>query len=366
MSRELTLKAFHSAMRDAFALRGRHADGDYSPDLKAARFPSPEEAFPPHEAPTPSRRKGVSLSDLLEGWWVEGKARNLAISTYESYARTIRQFQAFIGHDDAGDVTPENIIAFKDHRIAEGKSPKTVLDSDLAALRAIFDWAVTNRRIPSNPAVGVKLRRGKDVRTRGKEFTAAEAKAILGQSSNYEAATRERPGIAAAKRWAPWLCAYTGARIGEIVQLRKEDIRREGDVWAIKITPEAGSQKDHMRRDVMLHRHLTELGFPEFVEHSRDGYLFLNVKSGGDIRGPWRTAKNRITTFVRRVVTDKGVAPNHGWRHLFKTIGREAGIEDSVLDGICGHAQPTEGRKYGSVPIPVQIAAFAKFPRFVI
>ena len=76
--------------------------------------------------------------------------------------------------------------------------------------------------------------------------------------------------------------------------------------------------------------------------------------------------KNRLTDFAREVVTDLKVAPNHGWRHTFKTIGREVGIEDSVLDGICGHAPPTVGKSYGGVSITAQVRAFAMFPRFAV
>jgi hypothetical protein len=34
----------------------------------------------------------------------------------------------------------------------------------------------------------------------------------------------EAPKLAAAKRWVPWLCAFTGARVGEMLQLRKAEI----------------------------------------------------------------------------------------------------------------------------------------------
>jgi integrase len=30
----------------------------------------------------------------------------------------------------------------------------------------------------------------------------------------------------AAKRWVPWLCAYTGGRVGELTQLRVKDIEQ--------------------------------------------------------------------------------------------------------------------------------------------
>jgi|SRR5579863_261900 len=120
--------------------------------------------------------------------------------------------------------------------------------------------------------------------------------------------------MAEAKRWAPWLCAYTGARVGEIVQLRKRDVRRDAALAGaivITITPEAGTVKDKEAREIVLHQHLDELGFWQFVERSKAGYLFLNAAEGENMRGKWRVAKNRLREFARRVVTrSEGVSPN--------------------------------------------------------
>lgn len=123
-------------------------------------------------------------------------------------------------------------------------------------------------------------------------------------------------------------------------------------------------------REVVLHEHLEALGFWQFIEGSRAGYLFLNANPGGDWaverRGKWRAAKNRLSEFGRRVVKAEEVSPNHGWRHTFKTKGRDAAIEDSVLDVICGHAPKSVGGAYGSVTLAGQRAALARFPRFKV
>jgi integrase len=142
----------------------------------------------------------------------------------------VARFVAFLKHDDALAVTPANVVAFKDQRLAEGVSPKTVGDSDISGLRAIFKWAVGNHRLTSNPAEGIRVVRPKTIKTRGSEFTPEEAKAVLFHALTHKG--RETPKLKAAKRWVPWLCAYTGARVGEIAQLRKEDIRQEGTMKA--------------------------------------------------------------------------------------------------------------------------------------
>jgi integrase len=73
-------------------------------------------------------------------------------------------------------------------------------------------------------------------------------------------------------RKRPWLCAYTGARVGEITQLRKGDVIKRDGIHALKITPEAGTVKNAQARVVPLHQHLIAQGSLKFVE-KRGGRL---------------------------------------------------------------------------------------------
>lgn len=264
-------------------------------------------------------------------------------------------------------MTAEDVIRFKDHRLASihrGKrvSAKTVKDNDLAGLRGIFDWAVANRRIMSSPAADVSIKVGKPRKLRSKGFSEPEAQSILQAALNYLPGTQEQPRTSAAKRWVPWLCAYTGARVGEMAQLRKQDLRREGELWVITITPEAGTVKTNEARDVVLHPQLIELGFPAFVQAAADGHLFLKPDTTGKVRGPLRALTNRLAEFARSIVSDPNVAPNHAWRHRFKTIGMEEGIDHRVLDAIQGQSARTVAETYGDVTVKTMAAAINKLP----
>jgi len=366
------LTAAQTALEQASNRLFRAAQGDYAPDPQEDRFPKWE---PP--AASPGRKQGggkrsEAISSLLEDWWSERKATGTRLSTFENYRHTFEKFIAFLGHDDASRLTPEDVVGFKDHRFQEvnpktGKpiSPRTVKESDLCALKSVFGWAVSNRRLSTNPAAGITIKLGKPIKVRPKGFIDAEASAILSASARAERG-REDPKTYAAKRWVPWLCAYTGARLGEMVQLRKEDIRQEDGMWVLKITPEAGSVKTNEARDVVIHPHLIDVGFADFIAAASPGYLFLNVEAGSDMRGPWRSIKNRVTEFVRKVVPDPNVQPSHGWRHRFKTVGREAGVSDRVLDAICGHAPANVGDSYGEVNLRTQADAMTKIPRLKV
>lgn len=366
-SRVMLLEAFALALRDAFTNRARNAAGDYSPDPKAERFP---EWRPPDQlkgdAAVPAAK--VSLKGLVEDWWKEAQATGRKRSTYESYRNTMASLMGFLGHDDAVRLTPEKVIEFKDHRLGTlnprtGKpvSAKTVKDSDLAGLKTVFRWAVSNRKIASNAAAGITIKLGKTRKLRSKGFTDGEASALLRVARAYTN-PEEMPKTAAAKRWVPWLCAYTGARVGELAQLRKQDFRQESGHWVIHITPEAGTVKTDEARDVVLHLHLVEEGFVRFVQDAAPGHLFLRIGKEGEVRGPLRGLKNRLAEAARETVKDPLVMPNHGWRHRFKTVARSVGIDSRIVDAIQGHAPRTAGDDYGDVTVAAMALAMAKFP----
>jgi site-specific recombinase XerD len=103
----------------------------------------------------------------------------MSLSTYESYRNTARKFGQFLKHDDAGRVSAEDVIRFKDWRIATGVSPWTVKAKDIAALRMVLGWAVSNRRLAANAAEGVKVVASKRAMKKLRGFTNEEAGKLL-------------------------------------------------------------------------------------------------------------------------------------------------------------------------------------------
>lgn len=77
------------------------------------------------------------------------------------------------------------------------------------------------------------------------------------------------------KRWIPLLGAFTGARRGELVQLRKQDVKLDvaSNRHYLLITDEAGSVKtQNAIRQVPIHPNLISIGFLDFVELNRPGF----------------------------------------------------------------------------------------------
>jgi integrase len=241
------------------------------------------------------------------------------------------------------------------------------------AAHTVFSWAVKTRKISRNPFKGAKVTQPRKVRTRETaEFTPEEASMILKATLGF-ADVPEKP-FDAARRWVPWLCAYTGARAGEMTQLRGKDVVEQQGAWAILITPEAGSVKTREPRTVPLHEHLIAQGFIKFVKAKGEGPLFYNTTSplkatSVDPTNPPRPrsvkTRERLGDWVRKVgVTDTAIRPNHAWRHSFKRRATRAKIDAGIRDAICGHSPRTVADIYETPTLEDMAEAIKKFPRY--
>ena len=323
------------------------------------------EALPGSPAPE------ATITGIFEGYAAQDGSKP---TTVKQFRAIINHLVAFLRHDDANAVTLRDLVPWREHLrtepMANGKprSAKTINDSYLAAANAVFSYGVNQLLIPANPAVGLsKVRVTKAAKLREKDFTKAERKKIL-SAALVPASGNLSPPRAFARRWVPWLCAYTGARVNEITQLRKEDVQQIEGVWTIRITPEAGGVKTNEARTVPIHAHLIEQGFVEAATGKPDGPLFYNpgLERGGSDRGQHKKVGMFLAKWVRKdlKITDPAIQPNHAWRHTFKSICLEAGIEERAADYVQGHAPKGQGRRYGANTIPALANQLSKFPRF--
>ncbi len=318
-------------------------------------------------------REPVSLKKL---WNDYVQSRTLAGFLKDGGRRqepVIKSLRAFLTHDDAAQVTKKDLMAWRDH-LMKSLSAKTVSDIYLSTVRSLFRWAGQEEKLADNPAATVRQPKSRKVYGRERGFTDDEAVAVLRVSRSYKPNAdqsgyiREKAHLVAAKRWAPIICAFTGARISEITQLRKEDVRQDGERWIIRITPDAGTVKAGNYRDVPLHRQIVQEGFIDFVRAAKTGPLFHGGTGPKDFAMKAMRISNQVADWLRksRVIPADIDQPNHAWRHRFKTKGRELGIDARILDAIQGHAARTAGDGYGDVTMPAKVRAIDILPPIAI
>jgi hypothetical protein len=98
-------------------------------------------------------------------------------------------------------------------RDSEAVSVATINRNDLVAVSSVLSWGTkrqSGRLLSSNPAKGVRLDALKIPAPRERTFRENEIKAVL-SSAGAVLPSRADATIAYAKRWCPWLAAYSGA-----------------------------------------------------------------------------------------------------------------------------------------------------------
>jgi integrase len=357
-SRLKLIERFSVEAVEAAKKLARNADGDYSPDIYAAKFP-------PFEQAADKSASKKSLKALAEAWHRAAPDRGVKARDANRIKARFNWLIGFLQHDDADRVTKQDIVRWRDHRLATKKSVKTINDSDIASFNSVFNWGVERGWLAQNPADGMAIKQKRHTaKLREEYFTPEEARAVLLRAASVLATPKENAKTTAAKRWVPWLCAYSGARVMEMIQLRKQDVRKDATHgWVIRLTPEAGDIKTNTFCDVPVHEHLEATGFIEFVKTAKDGHLFCNRAKDGSITGSAEGVYKRIYTMVKEVVPS-GVQPNHAWRYTFKTCGSDAGIAGHVLDAITNHAPKHQGGKYTKVTLKARADAMRMFPRY--
>ncbi|WP_226341073.1 tyrosine-type recombinase/integrase [Gemmobacter serpentinus] len=357
-------RALCVAEYEALARVAERDEGDFTgkpdhPLLTNAKLPEP------HEKP-------VSLLKLSDDYVLSWTQAGFMKDRGKRHATVIANLRKFLKHNDARKITKLNLIEWRD-QLVKKFAAKTVNDAYLSSVRSMLNWAFENERLPENVAATVKQPKPKKVYGRECGYTDAEAVFVLKASRSYQphcdefGRVRETPQSIAAKRWVPIICAFTGARVSEITQLRVEDVRKEGDRLIIRITPDAGTVKAGGYRDVPLHRQIIALGFEEFVKGVGHGPIFHNGTDPKRYAAKAQRMSNQIADWLRvSEIRPDGVQPNHGWRHRLKTQAMELGLNTRVIDAMQGHTGRTAGENYGDVTLNAKASVIEQLPEYDI
>lgn len=340
--------AAQRAAKHACRVALRKFDGDLRPDPD-------ENLYPEWPDPETSMLSGLCTS------WMRANA-TARPDTHSAFKACIDKFIAFIGRDDVAELSADDIRGWLTHlKEREKLSDVRIKDGYLAAIKTVLNSARRRGLIGRNPCDEVTYDSKPTERIREKDLRDSEVYAILKASLQPQEDVSE--DVANARRWVPWLLAYTGARVAEMTRLESKHIIREAGVWGIDII----RSKNGCPRIVPIHRDLIDQGFLDFVGR-RDGMPLFFAKE--KLQEPkltiHKTRAEGLADWARKVagIEPHAVAPNHGWRHRFKTECRRIAMDREVRLYIQGHAFQMEGEKYGFFPIDITAAWMALFPTY--
>ncbi|MFK5599782.1 DUF6538 domain-containing protein [Methylobacterium sp. HMF5984] len=341
--------------------------------------------------PAPSTGQGPKLSEAYEAWKAGSGARGSrkpAAKTLLEADHAVRRLTEWVGDIRLGSLTREMVRTFRDAlatmptRLPESlrrlplrellmrdlkaypAAHASTINKSLNILSAIVSHAEAAGKLDAVPAFrnpfgkGAKLVVEERAEEARQPFSRTDLASIFG-AEVFTNGKRPVGGGGEAAFWLPVLALLSGARQGELAQLRVADLAQDEEtgVWHIAIGTDGGRniKTASSRRKVPLHPALEGIGLLRYRQSLVDAgagptaslWPAMNVDRVAQPAGAW---SKWFTRFLRETA---GVADRtkvfHSFRHTFKRLARDARLGEEVHDALTGHTGGGGvGRSYGS------------------
>ena len=280
--------------------------------------------------------------------------------TQKEYSASFRLFQTFWIETGRGEIDHKLLLSYRDLLLKlppniektpslkqkklmeiaamenEDKLSVRQINKYLLCLASYFKWLSTHEYIMKNPAHSLLLPKLRNASEERNAYSVDEINALIVTLNEKSEEMRSRPE----RFWVPLIALYSGMRLGEICQLRVEDITPVDGVLCFDINPEGDKRlkNETSRRKIPVHPKLQSLGllqylevikkkcdrlFPLLQQHSVNGY--------GHQLGKW------FTTFNRRYITQDPKKTFHSIRHSVANELKQLKIPGEVISELLGH-----------------------------
>ncbi|HHY0592287.1 TPA: site-specific integrase, partial [Vibrio parahaemolyticus] len=218
------------------------------------------------------------------------------------------------------------------------------VNKNLERLKSVFLWAVQRRYMTVNilDKMRVKNRAQKvQAKKQRERFTQDELITIF-NSDKYQNGKHNRTY----EYWLPLLGLYMGARLGELSQLRLQDVYREEGTWLVDFNEDEDKTLKTINsiRKVPVHKVLVRLGFIRYVEHLKALYkadklhtnlIFPDLIKGRDGYGH-NTAKS-FDRYLKALDIKADGKSFHSLRHTFADERKQADENPAMTAELMGH-----------------------------
>jgi hypothetical protein len=330
----------------------------------------------------PRARPDLHFRELLKLWQKDKQPRPQSFAETE---RAVADLIAYVGDIAVASLTADMLMDYRDEakrlprtmpradrslpfdeRIAlhaDSGLPRvtaTTLKKRIGSIQALLSFAHQQRWIEHHVGTGVRIT-GYSRKTRGRRSFRHDELAKLFRHDLFL-----RPDLLLQRRtkvsdltlfWLFVLGLTSGARIEEVGQARVTDVRTDAGILYIDIDdyaedddlPNKSIKTDNSRRIMPIHALALSIGFDRYVEGLRSvGQDMLFPDLQANVFGKLtQEASRRANRFIDAVVTDDSRLVFHSLRHHFKDRGREAEVQEHMLDQLCGHAPASVGARYG-------------------
>lgn len=294
-------------------------------------------------------------SETVEAFFkrhIESLSESVSAGTLARYRSVMERFQAHLGPRAKrvlNAILPGDVQAYATTRSRVVGA--TTVAADLKDLRAIFNAAVNLGLMDKSPIRGIRTAKG-EAMTRD-VFSPSQVSALL--------------GVAKGDWKTAILCGYfLGARLGDVVQLRWQDVKfPEGDTGTITYRQAKTGSAITIPLASNLQAHLQAIS-----SDKPDGFLMPSLadrRPGG---------RNGLSGTFMRLVDEAGIDPQyveakgkrfaklsfHSLRHSFNSALANAGVSQDVRMKLTGHKTAAMNSHYTHTDLARLSEAVAKLP----
>jgi integrase len=314
-----------------------------------------------------------NLRHVVPSWTTRQRSTPNAIGRMN---KALDLFEAAVGVISLPDLTKAHGATFVRYLLEDqrGFSAKTA-HNHASNITALMNVAVRDDLIDRNP-FDLAFDKNADAQNRG-PWTDAELQRMFSSAlfSGAMGAVPEWQGVKPADGRALLLILqHTGARVGEIAQLRRGDFQNRDGITYISITPDAGTLKTaESKRLVPLAGHLlVDTWFSTWLAGIMDGKrpdVPALPSMAGRSRGPADTAVQWFLAFRKDAKLPLGrLEGSHKFRHWIRSALADKGVGDATADSITGHAgQGSSGRivytAAASLPVMLEALNRINYPK---
>jgi integrase len=288
-------------------------------------------------------KKPRYLRDVFDRW--KGKKKRSKDSV-QAMERALKQFEQQTGNPPLGEITRDMGDAFGAWLQTQDLASKTAHDR-ITAVKTLIKYAHQDLEwLPRHPWAGIDI----EHQTENPRFpwTDDELKAFfslpLFQRYELPDVGHWQNGKDAAY-WIPIMGLYTGGRVGELAQLRVQDVTPTYAGPFLSITDEAEGATVKTAagvRSVPVHPELIRLGFLEYVEAMKKAGAVSLWPSYKPLKGePGTYFSGWVNPFHREATVNPDAPLFHELRHTVRTALHRARVDLHAVDLIIGHENGT-------------------------
>lgn len=216
--------------------------------------------------------------------------------------------------------------------------------------RAVFNAAIRDGHIETNPAAGVRLPEA--IAEAREPFTAGELETLLKASKGTDWET------------AIMLGAFAGLRLGDAANLKWESVDFASGV--LKFVPEKTSRKGHELQMPIANRLLSHLEKLAGKASAQKSHFLCPSLAGRKVGGRAGLSAEFVALMVQSHVDANAVTAKdgrtrkfsrktfHSLRHTFISRLANAGVAEDVRASLVGHADPKETKRYTHLELEIR------------